>query len=306
MELKKATRKKVKLRLGISGPSGSGKTASALLMAYGIVGDWSKIALIDSENESASLYANFTLPNGSQIGEFNTISIAAPYSPEKYIEAIKACENAEGIEIIIIDSITQEWAGKGGCLDIHEDITKKMKNPNSYTAWAEVTPRHQSFIDSILQSKCHVVTTVRSKTEYVMTERNGKQVPQKMGMASVTREGFEYELSVSLDVDITHKAFASKDRTGLFSGQPFVITEQTGKDILNWCNSGKDELQEAILEVEACSTIDELANTWSKWKKYQATPSFSTAKESKKQNLHDTPSAEDLKAEYDAEDYGSK
>jgi hypothetical protein len=239
LQLKKASRKQVKLRLGLSGPSGSGKTASALLLAFGITGDWSKIALIDSENESASLYSDIKLPNGQQIGEFNTMSISAPFSPEKYIEAIGLCE-AEGMEVIIIDSITHEWSGKGGCLDIHEQVTKRMKTPNSYTAWAEVTPRHQAFIDAVLQSSCHIITTVRSKTEYVMVERNGKQVPQKMGMAAVTREGFEYELSVSLDVDTEHKASASKDRTGLFMDQPsFIITPATGKKILEWCLTGE-------------------------------------------------------------------
>lgn len=302
LTLKKATRKQVKLRLGLAGPSGSGKTASALLLAYGIVGDWSKIAVIDSENESASLYANFVLPNCSTIGEFNTISISAPFSPEKYIEAIKACEAVPDIEIIIVDSITQEWAGKGGCLDIHEDITKRMKNPNSYTAWAEVTPRHQSFIDTILQSRCHVITTVRSKTEYVMTERNGKQVPQKMGMASVTREGFEYELSVSLDIDITNKAYASKDRTGLFSGKlPFVVTEETGRAILEWCMRGEIvhhsvatpatntidelELQKAIRDMELCSTLADLQNTWTTNKAYQRVQSYVDAKDKRKEEL---------------------
>lgn len=240
MELKKATRKQVKLRLGLAAPSGGGKTASALLLAYGMTNDWEKIALIDSENESGSLYADFKLPATSQvIGQFLTLPISAPFTPAKYIEAIKACEDA-GMQVIIIDSITHEWNGKGGCLDMHEKIVEKMSNPNSYTAWAKVTPQHQAFIDSILQSKCHVITTVRSKTEYVMTERNGKQVPQKMGMAAVTREGFEYELSVAFDIDINHRAIASKDRTGLFmDNTPEVITIETGKKILQWCESGE-------------------------------------------------------------------
>lgn len=248
MELKKATRKQVKLRLGLSGPSGSGKTASALLLAFGMTKDWNKIAVIDSENESASLYSDFKLPNGQTIGQFNTISISAPFKPEKYSEAIKACEDA-GMEVIIIDSITHEWNGKGGCLDIHEEVTKKMKVPNSFTAWADVTPRHQAFIDSILQSKCHIITTVRSKTEYIMSEKNGKQVPQKMGMAAVTRDGFEYELSVSLDIDIEHKASSSKDRTGLFMDKaPFVVTPETGKAILDWCTSG--EIPEPKIDIK--------------------------------------------------------
>ena len=106
-KLKKAVRKQVKLRLGMSGASGFGKTYSALLLAYGMTNDWSKIAVIDTENKSASLYAN--------LGEYNTLELSAPYSPELYTEAIKTCENA-GMEVIIIDSISHEWEGKGGCL----------------------------------------------------------------------------------------------------------------------------------------------------------------------------------------------
>lgn len=234
MQLKKASRKAVRLKIGVAGPSGSGKTYSSLLMAYGITQDWTKIAVIDTENGSASLY--------SHLGDYNTIEIASPFSPEKYIEAIKVCEKA-GMHLVIIDSISQEWSGKGGCLDIHEQETQKQKVQNSFTAWASVTPRHQAFIDAILQSPCHVITSVRSKTEYIMGERNGKQVPQKVGMQAVTRDGFEYELSLSFDIDTSNKASASKDRTGLFFGKPsFVITESTGKSLIEWANKGEDPL----------------------------------------------------------------
>ncbi len=100
MQLKKATRKAVKLKLNLSAPSGAGKTMSALLMAKGIVGDWSKIAVVDTENGSASLY--------SHLGDFNTIELQPPFTPEKYMEAIDLCYNS-GIELVIIDSSTHEW-----------------------------------------------------------------------------------------------------------------------------------------------------------------------------------------------------
>ena len=128
MQLTKATRKKAKIRLGLSAVSGAGKTYSGLLIAKGICGDWNKIAVIDSENNSADLYAH--------LGEYNVLPIAAPFAPEKYVEAIKACEKA-GMEVIIIDSITHEWDGKGGCLEIVESLGGK------YQDWAKVTPRHQ-------------------------------------------------------------------------------------------------------------------------------------------------------------------
>lgn len=249
MELRKATRQKAKIRLGLSAVSGGGKTYSALLIGYGLCGNWGKIALIDTENGSGDLYAH--------LGDFNVLRLEAPYSPERYIEAIKACEDA-GCEVIIIDSITHEWDGKGGILEISNSMTG-----NSYTNWAKLTPRHQSFLDSILQSKCHVITTVRRKQDYEMTTNSaGKLVPQKVGLKEVTREGFEYELTVNLELDVKHNATCSKDRTGLFSGKPdFIPSIETGKMILEWCESGVDpseEINERIRQLQNCETVEEL------------------------------------------------
>ena len=227
LTLKKATRKQVKLRLGLSGASGFGKTYSALLLAYGMTGDWSKIAVIDTENDSASLYAD--------LGEYNVISLSAPYTPERYIEAIKACEDSN-IEVIIIDSITHEWDGVGGCLDIQTSLGGK------YQDWAKVTPRHQAFINAILQSSCHVITTVRRKQDFEMSkDSNGKVKVEKVGTKEVTREGFEYELTINFEfLNDRHMVKASKDRTSLFANGPeFIITSETGKKILEWCESGE-------------------------------------------------------------------
>jgi hypothetical protein len=168
------------------------------------------------------------------------LTISAPFTPEKYIDAIKDCENA-GMEVIIVDSITHEWDGKGGILEISNSMTG-----NSYTNWAKITPRHNAFIDSILQSKSHIITTVRRKQDYEMTTNpNGKLTPVKVGLKEVTREGFEYELTVNLELDQKHNASASKDRTGLFIDKPeFVPSEDTGKLLLNWCESGVEPIDE--------------------------------------------------------------
>lgn len=227
LQLKKAERKKAKIRLGLSGPSGFGKTYSGLLIAKGLVGDWSKIALIDTENGSGELYSN--------LGDYNVVTLEAPYTPERYIQAIKLCEQA-GIECIIIDSITHEWDGEGGCLDIQTQLGGR------YQDWAKVTPRHNAFIQAILTSSSHIITTVRRKQDYEMTEVNGKKSVQKVGTKEVTREGFEYELTMNLEfVNDKHLVKASKDRTSLFMGQPeFIPNEETGKLIKNWCESGTD------------------------------------------------------------------
>lgn len=242
MTLRKATRQKSKIRLGLSAPAGGGKTYSALLIASGMT-SWDKIALIDTENGSGDLY--------SHLGDYNVLSLEAPYSPERYVEAIHQCEKA-GMEVIIVDSITHEWDGKGGILDIHSSMTG-----NSFTNWATLTPRHQNFINAILSSPCHVITTVRRKQEYEMTkDNNGKVKVDKVGMKEITREGFEYELTVNLELDIKHNARSSKDRTGLFMDQPdFVPSDETGKKILEWCNSGVEVDTRPTLNDESMSKL---------------------------------------------------
>ena len=226
MQLRKSERKQVKLRLGLSGASGFGKTKSALLLAYGMTGDWAKIAVIDTENSSASLY--------SDLGNYQVLDLQAPYSPERYIQAIELCEKSN-ISVIIIDSVSHEWNGPGGCLDIHEKLGGRFQD------WANVTPRHQAFITKILQSSSHIITTTRRKVDYSLdTGSNGRTQVFKHGTKEITREGFEYELTVNFElVNENHLVKASKDRTSLFSNQPeFIITTETGKMILEWCNSG--------------------------------------------------------------------
>lgn len=257
MELKKAQRQQVKLRVGLSGPSGFGKTYSALILGYGITGDYSKIAVIDTENQSASLY--------SHLGEYNTLNLAPPYSPESYIKAIEICEKAQ-IEVVIIDSISHEWNGKGGCLDIHEKLGGRFQD------WAKVTPRHQSFIDKILQSKCHIITTVRTKVDYSMDQDgNGKTKVTKHGLKEVTREGFEYELTVNFElINGNHLAATSKDRTGLFTNKPeFIINAATGKKLMKWCNNGV-VLEEARADIAKCETVEGLRHIYTKYPNYQA------------------------------------
>ncbi|MBL1223287.1 AAA family ATPase [Chryseobacterium sp. L7] len=228
MQLKQSQRQQVKLRLGLSGASGFGKTKSALLLAYGMTQDWSKIAVIDTENSSASLY--------SDLGNYNVLDLQAPYSPERYIQAIELCEKS-GIEIIIIDSASHEWNGIGGCLEIHEKLGGRFQD------WSNVTPRHQAFINKILQSTCHIITTTRRKIDYSLdVGSNGKTQVVKHGTKEITRDGFEYELTINFElINENHLAKASKDRTGLFMNKPeFLITSDTGKMILEWCNSGSE------------------------------------------------------------------
>lgn len=227
MQFSKAVRKRAKLRLALTGPSGSGKTYGALMLAKGIGG---KIAVIDSEHGSASLYAH--------LADFDTLELAPPYSPERYIEAIKTAERA-GYDVIVIDSTTHEWSGSGGCLEINEHTANAKFRGNTWSAWNETTPRHRAFIDAMLQSSAHIIATGRSKTETAQTEEGGRKKVVKLGMKTEQRDGFEYEFTVVLDITHAgHYATASKDRTGLFSGDPQPISEATGQQLRAWLESG--------------------------------------------------------------------
>ncbi len=248
--IKKASKKAKKLRLGLSAASGFGKTYGALLLAKGLAkGDLTKVCLIDTERDSASLYAD--------LGEFSTIRLDAPYNPERYINAIIAAEKA-GFEVIIIDSITHEWDGEGGCLQIQSDLGGR------YQDWARVTPRHNNFINKILTSPCHIITTVRRKQDHEITKDGNKTVVQKVGTKEVTRDGFEYELDINFEIiNSNHQVKVSKDRTGLFiKAHEFLIVEETGTQILEWCNKGKSNLDEALEQIRVCDNKDSLSTLY--------------------------------------------
>lgn len=251
---KKAERKQARLRLALSGPSGSGKTYSAIKLAQGLGG---RIAVIDTEHGSASLYAD--------MADFDVTELQAPYSPERYIELIKAAEQA-GYNVLIIDSYSHEWTGPGGCLEINDAIAKAKYKGNTWSAWNETTPRHRALIDKILTSPMHIICTMRSKTETVQGE--GKKI-LKLGMKSEQREGSEYEFTVVLDiVHDGNVAVATKDRTKLFK-EPELITPATGERLLAWLNDGRSQeqqaaesAQEAIERIPLCETMNELQSVY--------------------------------------------
>ena len=250
MEIKKASQKAKKLRIGLSGASGFGKSFSALKMASGMTNDWGKICVIDSECSSSSLYSN--------LGSFNTIDINAPFTPEKFCQAIKLAEDSK-MDVIIIDSISMEWNGSGGCLDIHEQLGGRFQD------WGPVKKRHQAFIDAILQSSCHIITTVRRKVEYSLDkDSNGRTKVYKLGTKEVTQEGFEYEMDVNFElINENHLAKATKDRLNLFMNRPeFVINSSTGKKLIEFANStdamGKNEMKQKISEVNNIKELGEL------------------------------------------------
>lgn len=245
---KKAKKALKKLRIGISAASGFGKTYGALLLAHGICKDWSKICVIDSENGSANLY--------DDLGGYDVVDLAAPYTPERYIEAIKQFETK--YDVIIIDSASHEWDGEGGCLEIQQSLGGK------YTDWKPVKSRHSKFIRAILSAKCHIICTTRRKQEFSQDTVNGRTVITKLGTKAVEQGDFEYELDVSFEViNKGHFATASKDRTKIFDGKPeFIITGETGSLLIEWANKGESDIDIALAMVRDATTIEMLADIY--------------------------------------------
>jgi len=257
MQFAKAERKKSKLRLALAGPSGSGKTYGALLVAKGLGG---KIAVIDTEKGSASLY--------SDLVDFDVLELEPPYSPSNYVSAVKLAEKC-GYDVVIIDSITHEWTGSGGCLEMNEETAKAKYRGNTWSAWNDTKAKHRVFIDALLSCQAHIIVTMRSKTETAQVEVNGKKQVQKLGMKSEQNDGIEYEFTTVLDlIHDGNFALPSKDRTGLFAPDcnPFKLSEDIGRKLAEWLDSGKNPQDELNRFSETCSTIETMEQLQAEFK----------------------------------------
>lgn len=225
-----ATKEKAKGKLAIIGPSGSGKTWTALLVAEELAGKDGRIAVIDSEHGSASKY--------SDRFAFQTLRLAS-FEPEKYIAAIQAAE-AEGFDVVVVDSLSHAWAGKGGILEYVD--REKIKSGNAFSnGWGKATPKHNALVESLLACGTHLIVTMRAKTEYVQEkdDKTGKTIIRKIGMQPIQRDGLEYEFDVVGDMDQENTLVVSKSRCPALSG---AVVEKPGapfaKTFLAWLNAG--------------------------------------------------------------------
>ncbi|MBV5308383.1 ATP-binding protein [Chromatium okenii] len=266
---RKAERKQAKLRLALCGPSGSGKTYSALLIAQGM--QPSKVALIDTERGSAELYADL-IP-------YDVAPLNPPYTPQRYIDLIHGAEKAD-YDVLIIDSLSHAWTGIGGVLEMHDKAAAATRN--SFTAWREVTPKHNALVDAIIGADLHVIVTMRTKTAYDMVDDNGKKKPVKIGLAPVQREGVEYEFTTVIDLAVEqHVATAAKDRTRLFDGQHFVPSVATGAALREWLLTGTDPTEESHKTLAAFKTtvneMDSISHLTNWWRKHSTEIAMLTA-----------------------------
>lgn len=223
----KASRKRIKLKTAITGPAGSGKTTSGIRLARGLAGPDGKVAVIDTENGSASLY--------SDRYDFDVCEITPPFDHQKFVEAIDAAV-ASGYDVVILDSASHFWEG---ILEYKDKLDRR--GGNSFMNWNEAGRQFKGILNAVLQSPIHVICCLRSKIDYVVEQDGkGKATPKKVGLAPIMRDGVEYEFTTVFDVDLSHNAATSKDRTGIFTDKIFQITEDTGKELADWLATAKE------------------------------------------------------------------
>lgn len=235
---KKATKSNLKIRLALSGASGSGKTYSALSIASNL---GNRIALIDTERGSASKYAD--------LFNFDTCELTN-HHPAKYIEAIRQAEDM-GYDIIIIDSLTHAWFSElelaGGRFD----------------GWAKVRPLERKLIDAMIGAKCHIIATMRSKTEWLIEEnqKKGKSSysPKKVGTSPIQASGVEYEFDVAGELDYTHILTISKSRCPAVTDKTFLNPgKELAFELKSWLATEESQPQtiESPQKLESASVAD--------------------------------------------------
>jgi nucleoside-triphosphatase THEP1 len=225
---KKATKAAAKLRLGLVGPAGSGKTYTALRVAKGLGG---KIAVIDTERGSASLYA------GERGIDFDVIELET-YEVQKFVDGIKAAVDG-GYSVLVIDSLSHAWAGKGGILEFVDNAGKRNQGGGNFGAWREATPQHNRLVDAILGAPLHLICTLRSKVEYVVENVGGRNQVRKVGLQPVQRDGLEYEFTVVGDVTQDHDLVVTKTRAAFLKDAVIrEAGEDLGQQLAAWLSDG--------------------------------------------------------------------
>ena len=259
-QVKKATREKIYVKIALMAPSGGGKTYGSLRLSKGMAeeieretGKKAKILMANTESKRGYYYANEF--------DYDIVDIDPPHNPEKYVELIEFAVK-EGYDILIIDSSSHEWEGKGGCLELQQQAG------GTYQSWAKVTPRHNKFINAIADSPIHIIATMRGKDQYEMNkDERGKTSVQKLGVGARQRDGFEYEFSCTFLIDQkTNTAEVQKDNTHIFDSEgPTVLSESHGVKIMQWANSGegytpvvRKEEENAVNNAEEIKKIKEI------------------------------------------------
>lgn len=257
LNIRPAMREGSKVVIGICGQSGSGKTLTALKIARGMVEHAGQIGFLDTENKRGSLYAD-ELDAPFLIGD-----LYPPFSPLRYAEAIKEFQ-AAGVKVLVIDSISHEWEGEGGCIDIAENTTGKVAN------WKKAKAEHKKFMNALLQADMHIIACVRAREQ---VDFSNPSSPKSIGVQPICEKNFMFEMTASVMMSNEGKESrhikVPKDLKPIFipSGDGYMGAD-IGAGVMRWINSGTMVDPELIswqnrLQASASEGLKGLANVWS-------------------------------------------
>ncbi len=267
MAFRKATRQKCKASILIEGLQGTGKSGLALVIAKALTDDWSKIYAIDTENKSLDLFVGIKSNTGDKFGDFNKVDLttADGYEPSHYMnlkeEAIEA-----GAEVVIMDSITHMWTGKGGLLD--SVAAAQNAGLDQYRSWGTDKNRSEKAIltDSVRDSRVHMISTVRLKEKFglELDEVKGKHRVVSLGDQEVQQDGLKYEPDLVLKMvspgsteGVNPVVEVVKSRYAIFTqGDTIEVTPEILGQLKSYLDEGVDP--EVILQAQKESVINDI------------------------------------------------
>lgn len=240
LNIRKAQREGARLVIGLAGISGSGKTYSALQLAYGLANyDAEKVGLLDTENRRGSLYSDVLTNDRGEVQPFLIGDLDAPFSPDRYVEAIHEFHKA-GVEVLVIDSVSHEWEGIGGCEEIAERGARGgMKD------WASAKSAHKKFMNALLASNMHVVVCIRAREKVKYNKVNGKTEVEQLGIMPVCEKNFMFELTASMMMlgggtqRIVEKSSGVEAILGEVGHQKGYLTPDHGSALRAWVDGAK-------------------------------------------------------------------
>lgn len=240
-----------KARIAIVSPAGGDKTYTALVTAHEL---GQNILVIDTENGTSAKYAK-------QLGPFDVMTLP-DYSIKTYIDALNFAAT-KGYDVVIVDSLSHAWAGKGGALE-QAEVAKSKHGGNKFAGWGDVTPLQNQLVDTILAYPVHLIATMRMKTEYILTDEGGRQAVKKVGLGIVQRDSFEYEFDIIAQMDIDHNLTITKTRCSDLDGFMMLKPDGTlGQRVALWLGEGKEAdktfttLDELLYQVNQDFGLDE-------------------------------------------------
>jgi len=240
LNIRPAQREGARLLIGIAGTSGSGKTYTALQLAYGLA-DFNamKVGLLDTENRRGSLYADIIKNAAGEVQPFLIGDLDAPFSPARYTAALLEFQ-AAGVEVLVIDSVSHEWEGTGGCEEIAERGARRGAKD-----WATAKGEHKKFMNALLASNMHVIVCIRAreKTDMKGKDADGKTVVKSLGIQPICEKNFMFEMSASVmmwaEGNAQTIAKCPEELRPMVGREKGYITAADGKSLRDWVDGAK-------------------------------------------------------------------